>query len=437
MFDSFFPAISLTTIQWLFGASFLVLLVLRVPVAFAMAMPSLIYLVGTNTPLTVIPHIMTTAFDSFVLIAIPMFMLAGALMNSGGITDRLFDFANKLVGHIRGGLAQVNVVASMIFAGMSGSAVADAGGLGQVEIKAMIKEGFQPEFAAAVSAASATIGPIIPPSIPLVIYGSTANVSVGALFLGGIIPGVLMCLFLMGACYLIALRHDFPRHAKASLQEIARSFLRAFPSLMTPVIIVAGIALGVFTPTEAAAVAVFYAFVLSALVYREVGWESISEMFSSVAKTSASILIILSAATLFSYVLTHSGLSKLAADSLIGFTRDKHLMLLVINVLLLTIGCFMEPVSVLLILVPMLLPIIDSLGIDRVHFGLVAVLNLMIGLITPPVGVCLYIVAKIANVSFESAVRATMPFTITLIVVLFIITYVPWLVTVVPRLVLT
>ena len=437
MLDALFAGVSLTTIEWLFGASFMLLLLLRVPVALAMAMPSLIYLVGTNTPLTVIPHIMTTAFDSFVIIAIPMFMLAGSLMNSGGITDRLFDFANKLVGHIRGGLAQVNVVGSMIFAGMSGSAVADAAGLGQVEIKEMIKEGFRPEFWAAVSAASATVGPIIPPSIPLVIYGTTANVSVGALFLAGVIPGLLMGLFLMGACYLIALREDFPRHPKATVGERARSFLRAGPALLTPVIIVAGIALGVFTPTEAAAVAAGYAFVLSSLIYREVGWTSLVETLSKVAKDSASILIILSAATLFSYVLTHSGLAKLAADSLLGLTRDKYLMLLIINVLLLIIGCFMEPVSVLLILVPMLLPIIDSLGIDRVHFGLVAVLNLMIGLITPPVGVCLYIVAKIAGVSFESAVRATLPFIATLILVLFIVTYVPWLVTFLPRLVLT
>jgi tripartite ATP-independent transporter DctM subunit len=423
-------------IEALFIGSFLLLVVLRLPIAFALGASSLVWLLASGTSLTVVPHVMTTAFDSFVLLAIPLFMLAGALMNSGGITERLFGFASRLVGHIKGGLGHVNVVASIVFAGMSGSAVADSAGLGQLEIKAMRKEGFDPEFSAAVTAASSTIGPIIPPSIPLVIYGMTASTSVGALFLGGTVPGLLMALMLMIAVYLIAARRNYPVRARATALEILKSFGRAMPPLLTPIIIVGGIASGMFTPTEAAAVAVIYSLALGTLVYRETKPKDLRPLLIEVARLSAAILIILSAASLFSYVLTYSGLAGTLTKSLLGLTTNKYLMLLIINVMLLVVGCFMEPVSVLLILVPLLLPIVDALGIDRVHFGVVAVLNLMIGLITPPVGVCLYVTAKIANISFDRAVRATLPFLAMLILSLMIVTYVPLVVTFLPDLLL-
>jgi tripartite ATP-independent transporter DctM subunit len=417
-----------------FLLSFVLLLLARMPIALALGGSSLLYLLLTGTPLTIVPHAMTAAFDSFVLLAIPLFMLAGSLMNSGGTTERLFGFANTLVGHIRGGMGHVNVVASMIFAGMSGSAVADAAGLGQLQIRSMTRRGFDPDFSAAITGASATIGPILPPSIPFVIYGTTASVSVGALFIGGALPGLVIGLLLMVGVYFIARRRNYPVEKRPTVRELAWAFLRALPALATPLFIIGGIVSGLFTPTEAAAAAAVYALVLGLVAYRELRFAQVPQILLQTASLSSSILIIMSAASVFSYVLTYSGMASAAAQFLTGVTTNKYLMLLLINVILLVVGCFMEPISILLVLVPMFLPVVDALQIDRVHFGVVAVLNLMIGLVTPPVGVVLYIVARLAHISFERAVKAMLPFFAVLVVALMIVTYVPTLVTFLPKL---
>jgi tripartite ATP-independent transporter DctM subunit len=419
----------------IFILSFLVLIILRLPIAFCLGVSALIFFVGSGTSLRTIPQIMTTTFESFPLLAIPLFMLAGELMNYGGITQRLFGFAIKLVGHIKGGLAHVNIVANMIMAGMSGSAVADASGIGAIAIKSMEKEGFDIEFSAAITAAASTIGPIIPPSIPFVVFAATSSVSVGGLFAGGAIPGLLMGVFLMITSYILSVKRGYPCHKRASLREVFSAFWKALPPLLTPLIIIGGILSGIFTPTEAAGIAVFYGLILGLFIYRELKWGDVLRVFLEVAKTSSSIMIIISMASVFAYVLAYQGIAQQVADFLLMISTNKHVILLIINILLLIVGCFMEPMSVLLVLIPMLLPVVDKVGIDRLHFGVVAVLNLMIGLITPPVGVCLYVVAKIANISFERTVKAIGPFVTTLIFVLLLITYLPFLVTFLPNLI--
>ena len=418
----------------LFIGSFALLIVMRLPIAFCLGASSLIFLIGSGTSLLIIPQVMATTFDSFVLLAIPLFMMAGELMNSGGITKRLFGFAAELVGHIRGGLAHVNVVSNMIMAGMSGSAVADASGIAVIAIPSMVEEGFDVDFSAAITAAASTIGPIIPPSIPFVIYAATSGVSVGALFAAGAIPGVMMGIFLMVAAYFISIRRGYPCRPRAKLLDLLSSFIKAFPSLLTPIIIIGGILSGVFTPTEAAGVAVLYALILGVFIYKELTLSELIKVILAVAKNSAAIMIIISMASVFAYVLAYQGIAQSVAQFILAITNNKYIVLFIINILLIIVGCFMEPTSTLLVLVPMLLPVIDAVGIDRVHFGVVAVLNLMIGLLTPPVGVCLYIVSKVAKISFERTVNAVWPLILVLILVLFIITYVPIIVLFLPNL---
>jgi C4-dicarboxylate transporter DctM subunit len=421
-------------VMWLFFISFLGLIVLRFPIAYALGVSSVIYFVGEGVSLKVIPQIMTSTFDSFVLLAVPLFMLAGELMNSGGITDRLFNFANKLVGHIKGGLAHVNIVASMIFAGMTGSAVSDAAGLGVIEIKAMLDEGFDPDFSAAVTAASSTIGPIIPPSIPFVLYGSMAGVSVGGLFLGGALPGVIMGFVLMVLCYFISIKRNYPCHKRPILKELVKSLLIAFPPLMTPVIIIGGILGGIFTPTEAAVIAVIYALVLGIFVYKALDFKAICAILLKVGKNTASIMIIVSLAAVFGWILSYQGFTQTISQGLLGITHNKLLILLFINLILLIVGCFMETIAALLIIVPMFVPVCQTVGIDLIQFGVIATLNLMIGIITPPVGVNLYVVSRIINITFERTVKAIWPFILVLFGVLMLISYVPSLVTYLPSL---
>jgi tripartite ATP-independent transporter DctM subunit len=404
---------------------------LRLPIAYCLGLSSVIYLVGEGISLKAVPQMMASTFDSFVLLAIPLFMLSGELMNNGGVTDRMYDFAQKLVGHIRGGLAHVNVLGSMIFAGMSGSAVADAAGLGNMEIKAMTDRGFDPDFSAAVTAASSTVGPVIPPSIPFVLYGSMAGVSVGALFLGGFIPGLLMGIAMMIACYFISVKRNYPRDKRATFKEIAKATLKAIPSLTTPLIIIGGIMSGICTPTEAAMVAVIYAIILG-FIYKELNFIKLKEIFLKVCVNSASTMIIVSTAMVFAWILGYSGVTQSLADGLLSITHNKYVMFLLLNIILLIVGCFMDTIAALLVIVPILVPVCQAVGIDLVQFGVVVTLNLMIGLITPPVGVCLYVVARAADISFERVVKATFPFMMVLIGVLLLISYVPCLVTWLP-----
>jgi tripartite ATP-independent transporter DctM subunit len=377
---------------------------------------------------------MITGIDSFVLMAIPFFMLTGRLMNEGGITDRLFEFARRLVGPIRGGLAHANVVASMIFAGMSGSAVADAGGLGMVEIKAMTDQGYRKVFSAAVTVSSSTIGPIIPPSIPMVIYGAMAEVSVGQLFLGGFVPGVLMGLSLMVFIYLWSFREKMPQDEPYRLREIWRSFCAAFLPLMTPVILIGGILSGIFTPTEAGAVAAIYAFVISFLVYKTITLKDIPSLILDTFSTTAVVTFIISATSAFSFLLIVGKIGIVLKESVFSLTQNPLIVLFMINIILLMLGCLMEAGVLLILLTPILVPMMNAIGVDLVHFGVVIVLNLMIGVATPPVGMCLFVVSEANNIKLESLMREVIPQIIPLMVVLFLITYFPDLVLFLPRL---
>ena len=456
----------------LFFGSFLAAMATGLPIAIAMCIGSLLYiwLSGSIPPLTVI-HRMVGGIDSFPLLAVPFFIYAGNLMNSAGITNRIFGFALALVGWLKGGLGHVNVVGSVVFAGMSGTAIADAGGLGTIEIKAMKDHGYPVEFAVGITAASSTLGPIIPPSLPLVIYGVQANVSIGQLFAGGLLPGVLMAIFMMlMVSYFAHVRkygRDMPfawdRMGRAMVELLAVAiaaaalfvlwgdrelggFLKfglplivvlvvdrlmkfeAFMALMTPVILIGGMASGLFTPTEAAVAAVAWALFLGFVWYRTLNWRMLVKISMDTIETTATVLFIVAAASLFGWVLTTTQITEQVATLVLGLTTSPWVFLLLANGFLLFVGCFMETIAAITILVPVFMPILAKLGVDPVHFGLILVLNLMIGLLTPPVGMVLYVLQKVARISFERTVAAVLPWFIPLMGTLLLITYVPQLV---------
>lgn len=414
--------------------TFAVLAIFGVPIAVGMGVAVIVtMLLFTPFPVLGMVQRMVTGIDSFVLISIPFFMLTGRLMNAGGITNDLFRFARSLVGPIRGGLAHANVIANMILAGMSGSAVADAGGLGVVIIKAMSEHGYRKELAAAITVAASTIGPIIPPSIPMVIYGAMAEVSVGRLFLGGFVPGVLMGVGLMVLIYLVSFRESMPKDKAYGLGGIGEAFRSAFLSLLTPVILIGGILSGVFTPTEASAVAAVYAFIICFFVYKTVTLRDVPAIIVDTFVTTAVVTFIISATSGFSYLLIVGKIGTLLVESTLALTRTPWIILLIVNIALLILGCLMEAGVLLILLTPILVPMMKALGVDLVHFGLVMVLNLMIGVATPPVGMCLFVVSGATGIKLERLMREVIPWVIPLIVVLFLITYVPSLVLVVPN----
>jgi tripartite ATP-independent transporter DctM subunit len=409
----------------LFAALGLMLL-FGVPVAIALAGSSLLFiLVDGVTPALVVAHRMINGIDSFPLLAVPFFILAGNLMNTAGITARIFNFALALVGWLRGGLGHVNVGASVIFAGMSGAAVADAGGLGAIEIKAMRDAGYDDDFAVGITAASSTIGPIIPPSLPMVIYGVVAGVSIGQLFAAGFIPGLIMALSLMALVSIIAYRRGYSRDQAFRLSVLWLSFRRAFLSLLTPVIIVGGILSGAFTPTEAAVAACAYALFLGLFVYRTLTVRRFLRVSFDTIETTAVVLMVVGAAAVFAWVLTAQRVPEMVAGMLLATSDRPWVILLLINLILLIVGCFMETVAAITIMVPVLLPVAIEIGVDPVHFGVIMVLNLMLGLLTPPVGMVLYVLSRIANITFERAVVGTAPFLVPLVLVLLLITFVP------------
>ncbi|MDO5090920.1 MAG: TRAP transporter large permease [Cardiobacteriaceae bacterium] len=419
-------------------ASLFTLLIIGVPVAVSLAGASLLFvLLSGKVPDIAVPHRMINGIDSFPLLAIPFFIFAGALMNTAGITARIFDFAKALMGWMRGGLAHVNVGASIVFSGMSGAAVADAGGLGMIEIRAMRDAGYDEEFSVGITAASSTIGPIIPPSLPLVIYGVMASASVGQLFAAGLVPGLLMGAALMLMIAVMARRRGYQRDAAFAWTTLGHTFKRAFLSLLTPVLIVGGIASGAFTPTEAAVAAVVYALFLGLVVYRTLSWRRLVEVSMETIETTAVILFIVSAAAIFAWILTSNQVPQKAAALLGGFADSRVAVLVAINLVLLVVGCFMETIAAITILVPVLLPLAVGVGVDPVHFGIIMVLNLMIGLLTPPVGMVLYVLSRVANIRFERCMRGTMPFLIPLFACLLLVTFVPalslWLPTLVYR----
>jgi len=407
-------------------AALAVFIVIGLPIALALAGASLVYVIvsGTVPPLVVV-HRMVAGVDSFPLLAVPFFILAGNLMNSTGITARIFAFAQAMVGWMRGGLGHVNVGASVLFAGMSGAAVADAGGLGAIEIKAMRDAGYDTDFSIGVTAASSTIGPLIPPSLPMVIYGVLASASIGQLFAAGVIPGLLMAVALMVMVHFYAKRRNYQRGAPFSFGILFYTFRRAFLSLVTPGIIIGGILLGIMTPTEAAIGAVAWALFLGCVVYRNLTFRSFFRVSMESLETTVVIMFVVAAASIFSWVLTQNRVPEMFALLVSSSTDNPYIILLVINLILFIVGCFMETVAAITILVPVLLPLAISAGVDPVQFGVIMVLNLMLGLLTPPVGMVLYILAKVSNVTFEESARATMPFIIPLLVVLGLVTFIP------------
>lgn len=407
------------------------------PIAIAMGLTSVIAIAVFGDPimLQVISQRIYGGTTAFTLLAIPFFILAGNLMNTGGMTHRIFRFAHMLVGHMRGGLGHVNVVGSMVFAGMSGSALADAMGLGAIEVKAMQEKGYETRFAAAVSAASATVGPVIPPSVPLVLFGSMTSTSIGALFVGGILPGLMMGLSMMAVIAILARRRNYPREKSVTLLEALGGLRDGLLALVTPGIIMGGILLGFFTPTEAAAVACIYALVLGFFVYRELKFSDMPGILLETARQTAQVMWIVGAAALFGWVL----IFLRVPDALIGWlttvSTNKWVILTLINLILLFLGCFMEGLAIMLLTIPIFFPIILKIGIDPVHFGIVMTLNLMVGLLTPPVGMVLYAMSSIAKVPIVELTRELVPFMFCIVVVLLITTYVPATVTFLPSLV--
>jgi tripartite ATP-independent transporter DctM subunit len=410
------------------------LMLMRVPIAFSLALSSFAYILYSGLPPVLLMHNMVNGMDSFPLLAIPFFILAGALMNSAGITARIFGFARAIVGWMHGGLGHVNVGASIIFAGMSGAAVADAGGLGAIEIKAMREAGYDDDFSVGVTAASSTIGPIIPPSLPLVIFGVMASVSIGKLFVAGIVPGLLMALALSVMIWWMSRTRNYPRDVSFSPMVIATRLKSAFLPLMSPVISVGGIVSGAFTPTEAAIGAAAYALFLGTVVYRTLTVRKLAVISLETIETTAAIMMIVGAASVFAWILTANQLAAHFAEFVLSFTDSKAVVLLLIMAVVLIVGLFMETIAAISILVPVLMPVAAQFGIDPVHLGIIVILNLMLGLLPPPVGMVLFVLSRVSKVPVDQCVRATLPFLVPLLAVLLLLTFVPSLVLWLPNL---
>ncbi|MDR1732504.1 MAG: TRAP transporter large permease [Synergistaceae bacterium] len=413
-------------------AILVVLVLIGMPIAFATGVSSLFYLLSNNIPLNAMPQNLVSGINSFTIFAIPFFFLAGELMNSSGITDRIIKFSMAFVGHIRGGLAQVNILASVVFAGISGSATADTAAIGSILIPAMKKEGYDADFAAAITVASSMIGPIIPPSIGLVLYGVIAQQSIGKLLAAGILPGLVIAGTQMLYTYFYSIKMNYPTSKKLAFPEFWRSIWQGLPALAMPAIIVVGILSGVFTPTESAAAAVFYGFFMGFFVYREFSGKKTWDLFSNVALRSIRILIIISFATMFSWVVTRAQVPTKVLNAMLSFSNNPDVLLFCIVLFLLFIGMFMIPSAIQIVVTPILVPVIIKLGIDPIHFGVLLVFTTGIGSITPPVGVCLSLAADIAGISYKRMAIAVLPLYIPIFAAVLIIAYVPWISTVIP-----
>jgi C4-dicarboxylate transporter DctM subunit len=409
---------------------------LGLPIGHAMIAGSVLYLWTKGLDMgTAAEQLLNGMYTSYILLAIPLFILAAEFMNSGSIMDRLLKFCNALVGRWRGGLAQVNVVQSIVFASMSGSALADAAGSGKLMQTLMTKDGkYPPAFAAALSAASSVIGPIIPPSIPLVLYALVSDTSIGYLFLGGVIPGLLLGAVQMGLIAATARRRNFPVEPPVPLRDMPRVTWEAFPALLMPVILLGCLYSGITTPTEAAATAAAYALLVSAFLYRSISWGDVYRSLLTSARVTISIGMLIAGALVFNYVITVENIPKTLSAGLKAYELSPLAFLLIVNLILLVLGCFLEGTTILLVIVPVLLPTAAALGIDPVHFGVVAVVNIMIGLITPPYGLLLFMMVKIADVPLKDLVREIMPFLGVMIGALAVITLFPDLVLFLPRL---
>ena len=409
---------------------------LRVPIAFAIGIASALVLAVMQLPLSVVYVKMTSTVDSWPFLAIPFFLLAGNLMTAGGITTRLVKLADVLVGWIAGGLSQVVVVVEMILSGMTGSEIGDAAALGSVLVPAMRRSGYAANYAATMVAASATMGPIIPPSIAFVIYGAINDLSIGRLFLAGIVPGVVMGIILMIIQYVMARRHGWPRGPFPTRQQAVQSFLVALPALFMPVFIIGGILGGVFTATEAGALAVPYALVLALGVYRELRWRDLPGVLLATLKDTAAIFVIIAVAGIFGYVITVLGVGVALINFVTGMTQSPWVLLLLLNILFLIIGCFVDVTATMLVFAPLFAKVVAVYHIDPVHFAVVFVLNVSIGMMTPPYGLTMYLMMRIADISMQEFVSAMWPFLTALLVALALITYVPTITLWLPNLVL-
>lgn len=413
------------------------LITLGVPVAVSLGVTAVGFyaLLGDFKILAMLPQRMFSATTGFTLLAIPFFILAGSLMNTGGITERIFRFANACVGHVRGGLGQVNVLASLFFSGMSGAAVADAAGLGQVELKAMADKGYDPDFSAAITAASSTIGPVFPPSIPFVLYSSITGVSVAQLFMAGVVPGVLMAVALMGAVWIMAWRHKMPRADHIDWVEIWDSLRGAALSLLTPIIIIGGIFGGVFTPTEAGVAASAYALFLSMVVYKEITFRDLPRIVWTTLQHSLRVMFVIATAGFFGWLLVHQRIPDALVKSMIGFSDNPAIILAIVVLILLVLGMFLEGIAVIVLTVPLFAPVMTQIGVDPIQFGVIMIMCSMLGLLTPPVGMVLFAVSSVAQMPVGRLSRALVPYLIGLTLVLLLVVCVPAVSTWLPRLV--
>lgn len=406
--------------------SFLVLFILGFPVVLAIGIPSVIYLLLNELPLQMMAQRTLYALDSFPLVAVPVFIFVGSLMNGAGISKVIYRFADTAVGRLPGGLAQVNIFGSLVFAGMSGSALADIGGIGRIEIDAMRSKGFKPGFAGAITSASAVVGPIFPPSIPLILFGTVTGVSVIQLLLAGIVPGLLCVASLMAMTAWLSVRRSYPRAAAwPTLARLWADFLPALPALMAPVILIGGMLLGWFTPTEIAAVTVAYALLISALFYRELTWRRLLDAAVETLRASTAILLIVAVAAIFGWVLSVEQVPQSMTRWMLSISTDPMMLLLLANLLLLVVGMFLDSATAILVIAPILAKPLVAAGVDPVHLGLVVVFNLMIGLVTPPMGLALFLVADIAKVRMQDVLREMVPYYVPLLATLALITFFP------------
>ncbi len=420
-----------------FFISFALIFLLRIPIAPGMMMASAFYFALSKNPAAsldmVAMQFLTNMNASFILIAVPLFVFMAEIMNSGKVTNMIFSFANALVGKRKGALGHVNVVASIIFSGMTGSALADASGLGSMEIKAMREQNYDDGYTCAITAASATIGPIIPPSIPMVFYSMLSGASIGYLFLGGVLPGLLIGVGLMIYTAIIARTRNYPEGQSLKPREFWKLTLRSIPALFSVVVLLGGIYTGVVTPTEAGALAAFYALLVSIFLYRAFGWKDFKQVLVNTVRTTGTLSLLVGSAYAFSYIVTIEKIPNFVASLMLGLTTNKYVMLLIINVVFLALGMFIDTMAITLVFIPIVLPIINQLGIDLVHFGVVIVLNMMIGLSTPPYGMLLYVVSGISGTPLKTIIKEIIPMIFVIVVVLFLITYIPDIVLLIPR----
>jgi tripartite ATP-independent transporter DctM subunit len=406
----------------------LALICLGLPVFASMGVTCLIYAFLFHIPLMVLAQSCVAGLGSYDLLALPFFLLAGHLMNVGGMTARLLDFSTALIGHARGGLSHVNIIAAMVFSGVSGSAVADASAIGSVLIPAMKKQGYSPSYAAAVTAASSSIGPIIPPSIPLVIFGLLTGASIGKLFLGGAVPGIMMGVYLLLASFIISRRRGYPANPKASLKQVLRTSKHALAAMVMPVIIIGGISSGIVTPTESGAVAVAYALLFGLLLYKEIKLKELFPIFCRSMLETSIVLIIVAVSGLFVWIIANMGLGAALVRLFMSVSTNKWMILILLNVFLLLWGTVLDPLTAMFVLIPVFLPLVNKAGIDLIHFGVVVVINLGLALVTPPVGGVLFLTTAMAQAEFEIVVKEMMPYLVALILVLITCIFLPDLV---------